>query len=210
MKLKIIIADDHAVVRKGLKQILAEQMVHAQVSEVASAEEVLQAVRSEKFDLIISDISMQGRSGIELVKQLQIDKPEIPVLILSIHPEKQYALRALKAGAAGYLNKGSASEELAKAIKQIVQGKKYISPLLAEILADNVSGTTSVTSHEILSDREFEVLKLVAKGKGPSEIADYLSISVSTVSTYRSRVLEKMKLQNNADLTRYAMLHHLI
>lgn len=210
MKLQIIIADDHAIVRKGLKQILLDEMLDAQVSEASSAENLLEIMRQQKFDLVISDISMPGRSGIDLLKQLHIDYPSLPVLILSMHPETQYAMRALKAGAAGYLTKDTASEELVKAVQQILNGRKYISPSLAELLAENVGGNTTETSHEILSDREFEVMKMIAAGKSISEIAEALSISINTVSTYRSRVLEKMKLQTNANLTLYAVEHKLI
>ncbi len=210
MKLQIIIADDHAIVRKGLKQILLDEMLDAQVSEATSTENLLEIMRQQKFDLVISDISMPGRSGIDLLKQLHIDYPSLPVLILSMHPETQYAMRALKAGAAGYLTKDTASEELVKAVHQILNGRKYISPSLAELLAENVGGNTTETSHEILSDREFEVMKMIAAGKSISEIAEALSISINTVSTYRSRVLEKMKLQTNANLTLYAVEHKLI
>ncbi len=210
MKTQIIIADDHAVVRKGLKQILLDEMLDAQISEATSAEQLLEIMRQQKFDLVISDISMPGRSGIDLLKQLHIDYPSLPVLILSMHPEAQYAMRALKAGAAGYLTKDTASEELVKAVRQILNGRKYISPSLAELLAENVGGNINETSHDILSDREFEVMKLIATGKSISEIAEMLSISINTVSTYRSRVLEKMKLQTNADLTLYAVEHKLI
>ncbi len=210
MPLQIIIADDHAVVRKGLKQILSDELLDAQISEATSAENLLEIIRKHKFDLVISDISMPGRSGIELLKQLRIDYPTLPVLILSMHPETQYAMRALKAGAAGYLTKDTASEELVKAVHQILNGRKYISPLLAELLAENITGSITETSHELLSDREFEVMKLIAAGKSISEIAETLSISINTVSTYRSRVLEKMKLQTNADLTLYAIEHKLI
>lgn len=210
MKTQIIIADDHAVVRKGLKQILLDEMIDAHISEAGSAEQLLEMMRQQKFDLVVSDISMPGRSGIDLLKQLHIDYPTLPVLILSMHPETQYAVRALKAGAAGYLTKDTASEEFVKAVQQILNGRKYISPMLAELLADNVSGIITETSHEILSDREFEVLKLIAKGKSISEIGELLSVSVNTVSTYRSRTLEKMKLQTNADLTWYAIENKLI
>lgn len=210
MKIKIIIADDFPVVRKGLKQILADELINAQISEAGSAEQLLEIIRQQKFDLVITDISMPGRSGIDLLKQLRIDYPELPVLILSMHPETQYAMRALKAGAAGYLNKETASEELVKAVQQILNGRKYISPTLAELLAENIGGNVAETSHEILSDREFEVMKLIAAGKSISEIADMLSVSINTVSTYRSRVLEKMKLHTNADLTLYAVEHKLI
>ena len=210
MKLQIIIADDHAVVRKGLKQILLDELIDAQISEATSAENLLEVMRQQKFDLAISDISMPGRSGIDLLKQLRINYPTLPVLILSMHPEAQYAMRAIKAGAAGYLTKDTASEELVKAVQQILNGRKYISPSLAELLAENLGGTATDTLHETLSDREFEVMKLIAAGKSISEIAETHSISINTVSTYRSRVLEKMKLQTNADLTLYAVEHKLI
>lgn len=198
------------VVRKGIKYILSEEMLNADISEAASAEELLHRIQKEPFDLVITDISMQGRSGLELIKQLKIEKPGLPVLILSMHPETQYAVRSLKAGASGYLNKEAAPDELIKAIHKIRLGKKYISPALAELLADQVGGLTIETPHTLLSDREFEVLKQLAIGKSLTEIAEMLIISVSTVSTYRSRVLEKMNLQTNADLTQYAIEHKLI
>jgi two-component system invasion response regulator UvrY len=207
---KIILVDDHLVVRKGIKYILAEEMLGVEISEATSAEELLQQIRKEKFDLVITDISMQGRSGLDLVKQLKIEQPDLPVLILSMHPETQYAVRALKAGASGYLNKEAAPEELIKAIQKIKLGKKYISPALAELLAENVGGLAIESSHHLLSDREFEVFKQISVGKSLSEIAEMLILSVSTVSTYRSRILEKMNLQTNADLTQYAVEHKLI
>lgn len=209
-KWKIIIVDDHMVVRRGLKLILADELLNSEISEATSAEELLQLIRGEKFDLVITDISMQGRSGLELVKQLKIEYPDLPVLILSMHPESQYAIRAIKAGAAGYLTKETAPEELVKAIQQIMLKKKYISSTLADMLADNAWGKTAVIPHELLSDREFEVFKQISVGKSISEIAEMLILSVSTVSTYRSRILEKMKLQTNADLTQYAIEHKLI
>ena len=210
MELKIVITDDHAIVRKGLRQILADELLKAEISEAGSAEDLLEMLRTKKFDLVISDISMPGRSGIDLLKQLQIDYPELPVLILSMHPEAQYALRAIKSGAMGYLTKDCASDELVKAVRQILNGRKYISPSFAELLADNASGHVQQTPHETLSDREFEVFKLIASGKGLSDIADMLSVSVNTVSTYRSRIMEKMKLHTNADITVYAKDNKLI
>ena len=207
---KIILVDDHMVVRKGIKYILTEELMNVQISEATSAEELLQQIRLEKFDLVITDISMSGRSGLELVKQLKIEHPTLPVLILSMHPETQYAIRALKAGAAGYLNKETAPDELIKAIQKIKLGKKYISPTLAELLAENVGGLALETPHTLLSDREFEVLKQISIGKSLSEIAEMLILSVSTVSTYRSRILEKMNLQTNADLIQYAIEHKLV
>ena len=210
MKLKIIIADDHAVLRKGLKLIILEEFTNAQISEASTAEDALKAIRKEKFDLVISDISMPGRSGIDLLKQIREEFPFLPVLILSMHPEEHYAIRALKAGASGYVTKDTASEELAKAIRKIISGKKYISSSLADMLADNVSVDSALLPHELLSDREFEVLLLIASGKGISKIAETLSLSVNTISTYRSRLLEKMKLKSNADLIHYALEQNLV
>ncbi len=210
MKLKIIITDDHAVVRRGLKQILADEMMDAEVSEAVSAENLLEVLRKKKFDLIISDISMPGRSGIDLLKQLQLDHPHLPVLILSMHSETQYALRALKAGAKGYLTKDCAATELVTAVRQILSGRKYISPPVAELLAEQVVRKVSDTPlHETLSDREFEIFKLITQGKAPTDIALALSISVNTVSTYRSRLLQKLKLHSNSDIIYYAIEHEL-
>ncbi|MCW3124938.1 MAG: response regulator with a DNA-binding domain [Bacteroidetes bacterium] len=209
MKLNIIIVDDHTVVRKGLKQILADEMMNVQTSEAGSAEELLQKIRNQKFDLVITDISMPGRSGIDLIKQLHIDYPDLPVLILSMHSETQYALRAITAGASGYLTKEMASHELVRAVRQILNGRKYISPMLAELLADNASGRKVGTSYQALSDREIEVLLRIARGRRVSEIAADLSLSINTINTYRARILEKLSLHNNAELTRYAIDNNL-
>lgn len=210
MELKIIIVDDHTVLRKGLKQIIREEFTNAQISEASTAEDALKIVRQEKFDLVISDISLPGRSGIDLIKQVREEFPFLPFLILSMHPEEQYAIRALKAGASGYITKETASEELIKGIRKIITGKKYISSILTDLLADNVSIDNKSLPHESLSDREFEVLKLIARGKSISEISAILSLSVNTISTYRSRILGKMKLRNNAELIRYTIDHKLI
>ncbi len=210
MKLKIIITDDHAILRKGLKQIILEEFINAQISEASSTEEALKIIRKEKFDLVISDISMPGRSGIDLLKQIREEFPFLPVLILSMHPEEQYAVRALKAGASGYVTKDTASEELVNAIRKIINGKKYISISLADLLADNILIDNKLLPHQSLSDREFEVLKLIASGKSVSEISKTLSLSVNTISTYRSRILEKMKLRTNADLIHYAIEQKLV
>ncbi len=210
MKLKIIIADDHAILRKGLKQIILEEFTNAQIREASTTEDALKNIRKEKFDLAISDISMPGRSGIDLLKQIREEFPLLPVLILSMFPEEQYAVRALKAGASGYVTKDSSSEELVNAIKKVLRGKKYISPSLADLLADNILTDNQSLPHQLLSDREFEVLKLIASGKSISEISKTLSLSVNTISTYRSRIFEKMKVRTNADLIHYAIEQKLV
>ncbi|MBK7375451.1 MAG: response regulator transcription factor [Chitinophagaceae bacterium] len=208
--LRILIADDHTVVRKGLKQILLEEFTNAVIDEVPDAEELIKKVMAEKWDVVVSDLSMPGRSGLDALQQIKISFPELPVLILSIHPEEQYALRALKSGAAGYLSKDTAPDELVKAVKKVLLGKKYISQSIAEKLADSFSSPAIKHPHETLSDREFDVMKLLANGKSVSDIAEMLSLSVTTVSTYRARVMAKMNLKSNSDLTKYAIEHKLI
>lgn len=208
--LRILIADDHTIVRKGLKQILLEEFSSAVIEEVPDAEELVKKVMAEKWDVILSDLSMPGRSGLDALQQIKTSFPDLPVLILSIHPEEQYALRALRSGAAGYLSKDTAPDELVKAVKKVLLGKKYISQSIAEKLADSFSATYQKHPHETLSDREFDVMKLLANGKSVSEIAEMLSLSVTTVSTYRARVMTKMNLKSNSDLTRYAIENKLI
>jgi two-component system, NarL family, invasion response regulator UvrY len=208
--LRILIADDHAIIRKGLKQILLEEYPTAFIDEVADAEGVLKKAIASEWDIIISDLSMPGRSGLDVVHDIKHNFPKLPVLILSIHPEEQYAIRVLKAGAAGYLSKEAANDELVKAVQRVLQGRKYISPSIAEKLADELDQNVNKPPHELLSDREFHVFKLLAEGKGVSEIAELLSLSVTTVSTYRARVLIKMNAKSNAELTRYAIENRLI
>ena len=208
--LRILIADDHSVVRKGLKQILLDEFPAAMIAEVADAEELIKKVMSAKWDVVVSDLSMPGRSGLDALKQIKLSFPHLPVLILSIHPEEQYALRALKAGASGYLSKDTAPDELVKAVQKVLLGKKYISQGIAEKLANTFSSDEALHSHERLSDREFDVMKLLANGKSVSEIAEILSLSLTTVSTYRARVMVKMDLKSNSDLTKYAMENKLI
>lgn len=208
--LRILIADDHTVVRKGLKQILLDEFPAAQISEVANAEDLIKKVMDEQWDVVVSDLSMPGRSGLDALQQIKISHPDLPVLILSIHPEEQYALRALKSGASGYLSKDTAPDELVKAVQKVLLGKKYISQSIAEKLANTFSSGIGKTPHESLSDREFDVMKLLAGGKSVSEIAEMFSLSVTTVSTYRARVMVKMDLKSNADLTRYAIENNLI
>ncbi len=203
--MKILIADDHAIVRKGLKQILLEEFSSAEILEVENGNQLLKEIRKQKFDVVISDLSMPGLGGLDTLKQLKEEFPKQPVLILSMHPEDQYAIRVLRAGASGYLNKETAGDELVKAVRQITSGKRYISPAVAEKLAENLDIDSSKPLHETLSDREFEVLKLIAEGKTVSDVAEILSLSVATISTYRTRLLEKLHLKNNAELTRYAL-----
>ena len=208
--LRILIADDHTVVRKGLKQILLDEFPAAMIEEVADAEELIKKVMTAKWDVVVSDLSMPGRSGLDALQQIKLSYPDLPVLILSIHPEEQYALRALKAGASGYLSKDTAPDELVKAVQKVLLGKKYISQSIAEKLANTFSSDASQHPHENLSDREFDVMKLLANGKSVSEIAEMLSLSVTTVSTYRARVMVKMDLKSNSDLTKYAIENNLL
>jgi len=208
--LRILIADDHALIRKGLKQILLEEYPSAIIEEASDAETVIKKTISDEWDIIICDLSMPGRSGMDVVQQVKQNSPKLPVLILSTYPEEQYAIRALKAGAAGYLSKEAATEELIKAVQQALQGRKYISSAIAEKLATELDHDTTKPRHEILSDREFDVFKLIAAGKTVSEIGEKLSLSITTVSTYRSRILIKMDMRTNAELTRYGLENKLI
>jgi DNA-binding NarL/FixJ family response regulator len=207
---RFLIADDHTVVRKGLKQILLEAFPSALIEEVTDAEGLLKLVFAESWDVIISDISMPGRSGLEVLQEIKQHYPKLPVLILSVHSEDLYAIRVLKSGASGYLNKDSAPEQLVAAVNRVMQGKKYITPTIAEKLANSLDHDMDKLSHEYLSDREFEVLKLIAGGMAVSEIASRLSLSVTTISTYRSRIMMKMNLKTNAELTLYAIEQKLI
>lgn len=203
--IKILIADDHAIVRKGLKQILAEMPEKVVSDEAVNGQEVLQKIWGDNYDMVLLDISMPGRSGLDILKQLKSDIPDLKILILSIHPEQQYAIRALKAGASGYLTKESTPHELIEAIRKVSTGKKYVSSSLAETLASHLETLSDKLLHETLSDREFEVMRKIASGKTVKEIAEELSLSVKTISTYRARILEKMKMKNNAQLTYYAI-----
>lgn len=208
--LRFLIADDHTVVRKGLRQILQDEFPTAEIDEVPNAEELIKKVMNEHWDVVVSDLSMPGRSGLDALQQIKISHPELPVLILSIHPEEQYALRALKSGASGYLSKDTAPDELVRAVQKSLLGKKYISQAIAEKLADSFSSDAELYPHESLSDREFDVMKQLANGKSVSDIAEILSLSVTTVSTYRARVMVKMNLKSNSDLTKYALENKLI
>jgi two-component system, NarL family, invasion response regulator UvrY len=207
---RFLIADDHTVVRKGLKQILLEAFPSAIIEEVTDAESLLKKVFAQSWDVVISDISMPGRSGLEVLQQIKQQYPKLPVLILSVYPEEQYALRVLKAGASGYLNKDSAPEQLVAAVNRVMLGKKFITPTIAEKLANSLDHDLNKLSHEYLSDREFEVLKLIAGGQAVSDIASKLSLSVTTISTYRSRIMSKMGLKSNAELIFYAIENKLV
>jgi two-component system, NarL family, invasion response regulator UvrY len=208
--IRILIADDHTVVRKGLRQILSEQLSPVQIEEVGDAESLIKKVMGEAWDVIITDLSMPGRSGLDALQQIKQYYPKLPVLVLSVYPEEQYALRVLKAGAAGYLNKDMASEELVNAVQRVLTGRKYISPSVAEKLAVSLDKDASKMPHEYLSDREFDVLKLIAAGNTVTQIAEILSLSSTTVSTYRARIMTKMNLKTNTSLTLYAMENKII
>jgi two-component system, NarL family, invasion response regulator UvrY len=208
--IRVLIVDDHPVVRRGLIQILAEEPDIAAAEEAESAARMLERVREEQWDAVVLDIGLPDRSGLDALKDLKAMCPGLPVLILSMHPEDQYAMRVLKAGAAGYLTKESATEELVKAIRKVIGGGRYVSPSLAEKLAFNISADYHKQPHETLSDREFQVLCMIAGGGKLTEIAAELSLSVKTVSTYRARLLEKMHMSSNAELTHYAVKNGLI
>jgi DNA-binding NarL/FixJ family response regulator len=208
--IKVLIADDHPVVRLGLRQILADSRDILVGREVSSAEEVLGAVREERFDIVVLDISLRGGNGIELISEIKKLRPETRVLILTVHPEEQYAVRAIKAGASGFLNKESAPDRLTDALKKIADGGRYVSAELAETLASLVAGEARGQPHERLSDREFEILKLLASGKTVSQVAVELGLSVKTISTHRTRILKKMEMKTNAELTHYAVRQGLV
>jgi len=208
--IKILIADDHAIVREGLKQIVAEEKDMLVAGEAGNTNEMFDLLKKEDFAIIILDISMPGRSGLEALKFLRKNHPEIPALILSMFSEEQYGLRALKAGAAGYLKKVSAPTELVSAIRKIVSGGKYINQSLAEKLANQYDSDRKERMHDKLSDREYQIMCLIASGKSAEEIALDLSISINTVYSYRNRILEKMHLKSNVELTQYALQNKLI
>jgi two-component system invasion response regulator UvrY len=202
--MKILIADDHPLMRQGLKQLLADELAKAEVAEASNAREALDLATKKNWDAVVLDINMPGRSGFEVLQELKQRKPRLPVLVLTAYPEDQLAVRALEAGAAGYVTKQSANEELVSALKKVLAGGSYISPSLAEKIAGRMRRGLEAQPHEKLSPREFEVMSKLAVGRSLKEIADELSLSVKTVSTFRSRVLEKLGLQNNVELAHYA------
>jgi two-component system, NarL family, invasion response regulator UvrY len=208
--IKALVADDHAVVRQGLRLILQETSDMQVTGEAASGPEALERARGDRYDVVVLDITMPGRSGFDVLKELRVEWPELPVLVLSMHAEEQFAVRLLKAGAAGYLNKESAPEELVKAIRKVVSGGRYVSPTLAEKLAFEIDAGSDKLAHETLSDREFQVMRMMASGKTVKEIAAELSLSVKTISTYRARILTKMNLHTNAELIHYAITNQLV
>lgn len=209
-RLRVLIADDHAIVREGLKQILADTGDIVVAGDAASGLDALKLARGAVFDVVLLDISMPDRSGIDILKQFRQEFPKLAVLMLSMHREDQYAIRSLKAGASGYLNKQSAPDELVNAIRQVASGTKYISPALAQQLANHVGDDRNVAVHETLSDREYQTMMMIASGKTVSEIAGELLLSVKTISMYRSRLLQKMQLRHNAELTHYAIKNRLV
>lgn len=209
--IKVLIADDHAIVREGLKQILADTKDIAVAGEAENGHDAVKLTRNDDCDVLLLDISMPDRNGIEVLKQIKKESPKLAVLMLSMHREDQYAIRSLKAGAAGYLNKQSAPAELVNAIRQVAAGRKYVSPALAQELAEQIGNEHhEAAPHETLSDREYQTLIMIASGKTVSDIAAELSLSVKTISMYRSRLLQKMKLRHNAELTHYAIRNHLV
>ena len=208
--IRVLVADDHTIVREGLKQILAKHSDLKVAGEAANGNDVLKLVREQEWDVLVTDMSMPGRNGIELIKLVKEARPKLPVLVLSMYGEEQYAVRAIRAGASGYLNKESATEQLVAAIRKIAAGGVHVSTAAAEALFNNVRGGQSAQPHEQLSDREFQVLRLIAGGNSVSDIATALNLSPKTVSTHKTRILEKMQMSNQAELIRYALEHRLL
>lgn len=207
---RILIADDHAIVRRGMKQLLLEHYPFATIGEAANVEELISEVMDKQWDVVVCDMNMPGRSGLDALTQIKEISPKLPVLIMSMYPEDQYALRVLKSGASGYLAKETIHDDIVRAIETVMQGKRFITSAVAERLAEAVNSDIHRELHETLSDREFDVFKLLASGKSVSEIALQLSLSSTTVSTYRSRIMEKMSMKSNAELARYAIEKGLI
>ena len=209
-RLRVLIADDHAIVRQGLRQILSDTDDLEVAGEADNGVAAIQLARQQPWDVMLMDVSMPDRNGIDALKIIRKEFPRLPVLVLSMYPEDQYAIRALKAGAAGYLTKQSAPEQLVHAIRQVANGKKYVSASLALELADAITDDSERPPHERLSDREYQTLCMIASGKTLTQIGEELNLSVKTVSVYRARLLEKMKLRNNAELTHYGLKHGLV
>lgn len=209
-KFNVLLADDHKIVRHGLKKILEDEFTEVFVGEASRDTEVFEQLNHNKWDLVILDINMPGKSGLEILKDIKSLYPELPVLILSMYPEEQFALRVMKSGASGYVRKDSAPEELVNAVNEILNGRKYLSTVVMDILSDSIKKGGKTELSEILSDREYEIFMLIAQGKTISEIAEILSLSVKTVSTHRTHILEKTKLKNNADIVMYAVRNKLL
>jgi len=209
-KIRILIADDHPIVREGYKKILMSQPDMDVTGEAGNGQEVLDLIQKKEFDLILLDISMPGRSGLEILKELKSQKPHLPVMILSIYPEEQYAVRAFRDGASGYLTKASTPKELISAIRKVSQGGRYVTEALAEKLTYFLHGDAEKAPHEKLSDREYQVMLLIASGKTVTQIAEELCLSVKTISTYRRHILEKMQFTTNAEITMYAIQNKLL
>ena len=208
--IKVLIADDHPIVRIGMKHIIEEDTEITIAGEASDGEEALEKILNNDFDLVLLDISMPGRDGLDVLKQIKKERPNLPVLILSIYPEEEFAIRALKTGASGYMTKKSAPYELTTAIKTVMQGKKYISSSLVEILASYLKTDTEDKPHKNLSNREFQVMCMISSGKNAHDIAEELSINIKTVRTFRSRILKKMDMKNDVELSHYAIQNHLL
>jgi DNA-binding NarL/FixJ family response regulator len=206
----VLVADDHPLLRSGVKEVLAQEPDFAVPVEAEDSQQVLNRVEEHDWDVLVLDITMPGRSGLDVLREIRHKRPNLPVLILSMHTEEQFAVRAIKAGASGYVTKANAPSELVHAIRKVVTGKKYVSPSLAEALAGAIESDPGRPLHEVLSDREFQVMCKIASGKTVSEIAGDISLSVKTVSTYRARALEKMRMRTNAEFTRYAIQSGLV
>ena len=207
--IKILIADDHALIREGLKKIIKTAPEMAVAAEAENADQVIESLEKNELDIVLLDISLPGKNGLELLKEIKFNRPKLPVLVLTMHPESRYGIQALKAGASGYLTKDSPPDELIVAIRKVAQGRKHVSPLLAEKLVFHLKGDFEKT-HEMLSDREFQVFRLIGTGKSARDIAEELNLSMSTVNTYRTRILQKMNLKTDAEIIRYAIQHKLV
>ena len=208
--LRLLVADDHEIVRKGLVKVLAEILQPIKVDEAKNGQEALSKVLKSEYDLVVLDIKMPGKGGLDVLKEIKQHKPKLPVLILSMHPEEQFAVRAIRAGASGYLTKECAGDELVLAIRKALKGERYISGSLAEILAGDVGGDSGKPLHEILSDREYQVMLMIASGKPVSAIAKELCLSVKTISSYRTNILLKTRMKNNSEITHYAIQNKLV
>jgi len=208
--IRVLIVDDHAILRRGLRALLSDEFHGAAFGEAADAVEALEQLRKKEWDVALLDMTMPGKSGLELLKEIKVEWPKLPILVLSGHSEDQFAIRVLKAGGAGYMTKESAPEELAKAIHKILAGGRYVSTALAEKLALGVKKDLTLTPHETLSDREYEVMSGIGSGKTVREIAEELSLSAKTISTYRARVLEKLGVKNSAEIVQYAIRNGLV